>query len=500
MQYFHSIMLNAGVYAPLLGAVVIVALWTYMGARSVRGIAMAAASVSLLSALSLWADYFLELSAGGKGVAVFSDYMGFLPAFGLNGISMPMYALAGIVGFAATYWAVISKMENPRLYFTLLLFMQGGLMGAFAATNVLWMYMFHEFALVPTFIAMTIWGGAGKRIAAIQMAIYLTLGALVSLAGIIALYMQTDAASFEFGAIVQAMAAAPLDASWQGWIFALLLFGLGTLVSLFPFYSWAPRGYAAAPTSFAMLHAGVLKKFGLYVLIQVAVPLLPVGAIEWGWTLAVLALFNVIYIGLVTMAQRDLKLMVSYSSVAHMGLCFLGIASMSVIGAGGAVVLMFGHGLSVALLFLLSNVITNRTEQWDMLQMGGLYKQTPVLAAMFVMAIMASIGLPGFANFWGELSVLVSLWDFSPAICALGATGIIISAIYGLRAVARIFMGEPSEWISKRFGAIADISVKERIPAIILIAALMFVGFCPESVTKGLDADMKDIPAYSESK
>jgi len=333
-----------------------------------------------------------------------------------------------------------------------------------------------------------------------QMAIYLSLGALISLIGIIALYAQTGADNFGLSSIAVAAVQNPLTVSWQYNIFGLLLFGLGTLVSLFPFYSWAPRGYSAAPTAFAMLHAGVLKKFGLYVLIQFAVPLLPVGCAQWAYAMAVLALFNVIYIGFVTMAQRDLKMMVSYSSVAHMGLCFMGIAAMSVLGAGGAVLLMFGHGLSVALLFMLSNAVVNRTGEWDMLKMGGLYKRTPILAAFFLAATFASLGLPGFANFWGELSILAALWSFSPLLCALGATGIIISAIYGLRAFARVFMGEPSRELAAKSGAIKDLSFSEKIPAAILLAALILVGCCPSLITRGLDASLAALPAYNQGK
>lgn len=170
--------------------------------------------------------------------------------------------------------------------------------------------------------------------------------------------------------IALAAAVNPLSSGWQSAVFALLLFGLGTLVSLFPLYSWAPRAYASAPTAFAMLHAGVLKKFGLYVLIQAAYPLLASGAREWAWVMAVLALFNVVFIGFVTMVQRDLKMMVAYSSVAHMGICFLGLASMSVLGAGGTVLMMFGHGASVALMLMLSTIIVNRTGEWEMSKMA----------------------------------------------------------------------------------------------------------------------------------
>ena len=245
------------------------------------------------------------------------------------------------------------------------------------------------------------------------------------------------------------------------------------------------------------IHAGVLKKFGLYMLLQVALPLLPAAAKDWAGVLAALALCNVVVIGLITMAQRDVKMMVSYSSVSHMGICFLGIASMSVLGAGGAVLMMFGHGLSVALLFMLSNALVNRLNQWNMLWMGGVYSKMPVFACFFVAAILATIGLPGFANFWGELSVLLAIWKFSPVVCAVGALGLIISAIYGLRAVAWIFMGKPDKRLIEAEPVYEDLTWQERIPAILLIAALVFVGVFPDSITSGLNDVLGSIGAYA---
>ena len=502
LYYLGKILLMTAVCAPFAGAVALAVMFPYFGGRSAKAVGLLTSAVSLVAALALWGIFAGEYSDTlGFAFKTSEKLFGLTVAqFALNSVSMPMFALAAIVGFAASVWAANSELNNAKLYFLLMMIMQGGLFGAFASVNILWMYIFHEFALVPTFIAMSIWGGAGRRMAAMEMAVYLTAGALVSLVGIIALKEQVASDSFSLSDIVLAAVTNPLDASWQYVIFGLLMFGLGALVSLFPFYSWAPRAYAAAPTSFAMLHAGVLKKFGLYVIIQAVVPFVSAGCADWSKTLAVLALFNVIYIGAVTMAQRDLKLMVSYSSVSHMGLCFLGIASMSVLGSGGAVLLMFGHGLSAALTFMLANAVVNRTGEWDMHKMGGLYKQTPVLASFFLAATLAGIGLPGFANFWGEFSVLISLWDFSPTICALAASGIIISAVYGLRAFAMVFMGEPSAEISAHFAQIPDMSAREKIPAAILVAALLFAGFFPKSITDGLDTTLSAVPALTQSK
>jgi NADH-quinone oxidoreductase subunit M len=235
-----------------------------------------------------------------------------------------------------------------------------------------------------------------------------------------------------------------------------------------------------------MLHAGVLKKFGVYGLIQVALPLLPDGLAYWAHPLAWLAVIgNVLIVGLITIAQRDLKQMIGYSSVMHMGYAFLGIAAGGIIGPGGVVFLMVAHGLSVALLFLLATAIYHRTQTFAMDEMGGLAQKTPVLAAFFVAATLASIGLPGFANFWGELAIFVALWKFSPLITALAVAGVVISAVYGLRSAARVFFGPSTAGLAMVTAAHppVDITWKERFPALILLAALLFIGFWPKSLT-----------------
>lgn len=441
-------------------------------------------------------NFEMRLPTGLQSVGIYLH-------LGLNGISMPLFLLAGVVGFAAGLYAMYSNAERPHLYLALLLFMQGGLMGTFASVDIFFFYFFHEFALIPTFIMIGIWGGAGRRGAAIEMTIYLTLGALLSLLGLIALYVQSGADSFSLLVIRDYLAAQPLAETVQNNIFALLLFGFGILVSLFPFHSWAPKGYAVAPTGAAMLHAGVLKKFGLYGLLQIAAPLLPAGAAHWFPWIVWLALGNIIIIGLVTMAQKDVKMMLGYSSVMHMGYAFLGIATFSAVGVGGALLMMIAHGLSVALLFMLSTCIYHRSQTFDMSSMGGLATKAPVLAGFFVAGTMASIGLPGFGNFWGEFTIFAALAE-SPAtkwIVAPAALGIIISAIYGLRAVANIFFGTPTEAFAGRLeaGEIVDLKGFERLPASILIGAMVIAGLFPRVFSDSADRELARIYPTQDS-
>jgi NADH-quinone oxidoreductase subunit M len=494
----YSILLLSTILVPLVVAIVLL-IFGSLPKKVTQFLATLGFCFPALAALILWRgfqptdasgyDYLLQLPTGLEG-------LGITLKLGLNGISMPLFFLAGIVGLAAGIYAMQSSAERLQQYLMLILFMQAGLMGVFASVDIFFFYFFHELALIPTFICIGVWGGRDRHSAAMEMTIYLTLGAMLSLLGLLAIYFQSGAESFDMISLKEAVAKSPIDGDWQNTIFGLLLFGFGILVSLFPFHSWAPRGYSAAPTSIAMLHSGVLKKFGLYGLIQVALPLVPWGAFHWQHVLAWLGLAGVVIIGLITIAQRDLKDMVGFSSVMHMGYCFLGIAAMSVLGSSGVIITMVAHGLTVALLFLLGHVVYRRTDTYDMDDMGGLVKQAPVLAVLFSAAVFASIGLPGpgLLNFFGEFTIFAALWNFSKLITSIAVLGVIISAIYGLRAIARIFFGPPSEALEKHLeeNTVKDISTAEKIPTFLLLITLVVIGLWPRFITDDMRPSLED--------
>jgi NADH-quinone oxidoreductase subunit M len=483
----NTIILLLAILTPLCSAV---ALMT--GGRAsdftVRVVAMLGFIASFAGSTWLFFSYQALVSDGGYAFEFLAptglEFIGIHLYLGLNGISAPLFWMAGIVGFAAGLYALYSQVERLRLYAILLLVMQTGLMGLFASIDVFFFYFFHEFALIPTFIMIAMFGGRGRKGVALEMTIYLTAGAMLTLIGLVALYVMSGASSFDMIALRDAVANLPAEKS----IYGLLLIGFGILVSLFPFHSWAPKGYATAPASAAMLHAGVLKKFGLYGLIQIALPLLPEGREAWAPVLMWLALGNVVFIGFVTIAQRDLKMMLGNASVMHMGYAFLGLFAYSVVGIGGTVMMLFAHGLSIALLFLLSDVIERRAGTTEFVELGGMAKSAPVLMSFFVAATMASIGLPGFANFWGELSIFIALFkSSSPWVIYPAVVGIVISAIYGLRAVARVFFGEAKHEYSG-----GDITLTEKLPALILLLALFLVGFWPRLFSDNLNAAVKN--------
>ena len=463
----------------------------------VKNLALVGFGFPFIAGIVLFLNF--DGSKGGYCFEIFHPRMGLQELkitfhLGLNGVSSPLFAMAGVVGLAAGLTAIHSGADRLRLFLALLLTMQAGLMGLFASVDLFFYYLFHEFALIPTFIMIGLWGGRDRRSIALEITIYLTLGALISLGGLVALNVMVDAEKFDFPSLSSALSQFALAESTQFKIFGLLLFGFGILVALFPFHTWAAKGYECAPTSVSMLHAGVLKKFGLYGLIQIAAPLLPEGALAWSPYLLWLALGNIIFVGAVAIAQKNLKSMVGYGSVMHMGYCFLGIAVCSSLGAGSGVMLMVAHGLSVSLMFLLSTYVYKRSGTFEMDEMGGLGTKTPILACFFVASTLATIGLPGFGNFWGEFGVFLSLGQNPDHhfFLYLAALGIIISAIFGLRAVARIFYGGSSDELleHEKKNPITDLSLSEILPAGIIFSALLFIGLWPRGISDRIDQEI----------
>ncbi len=421
--------------------------------------------------------------------------------FGVDGISATLVLLTVIVTFCAVLVSparVAGRGEG--LYYISSLLIAAGALGAFCATDLFFFYAFHELALIPTFLMIGLHGHGRDRVAtAWKITIYLGAGSLVLLAGLIALYASLSpagGATFDIAKLTELAAGGEVEPGVQAWIFLVLLIGFGTLVSLFPFHSWAAPAYAAAPTPVAMLHAGVLKKFGLYGMMRVAFPMLPEGFREplWagGWTpediLLVLLLGNILYVGLVTISQRYLDRMLGASSVMHMGYAFLGIACLNAAGWGGAVFMMFAHGISIALLFALCGALRGRLDTLEMSRLGGLGARVPVTATLFAFAAFASLGLPGFANFASEITIFFAAFEGAlggdaaglgglQVATVLALWGVVISAVYMLRAYRNIFQGElggdrrPDE-----------VSPLERGVAVLMIAVLLLTGFFPNLI------------------
>ena len=483
------------IFAPIIAALMVLFI-----PRNYRFVIRNAALLgTAIPALLAFKMFFIDFTTGFTGRQL-QHKVAWIESLGINyhvavdGLNVGLVLMGAIVAFAAT--AVSRNIKSyEKEFYVLLLVMSGGILGAFASYDLFFFYFFHELALVPTFIMIGVWGrGENKNYATFQITIYLSLGALLALFGLIALYLQlpVDQRTFNIAELTNYFAKNPMDVNAQHFIFPLLLFGFGILVSLWPFHTWAPLGYGSAPTATAMLHAGVLKKFGLYGLIRIALPLMPEAAQSWLHVIAILCLGNIVYVGWVAMRQRDLNLLIGNSSVAHMGFCFLGIASLSLIGVTGTVMVMIAHGLLAALTFALSGYIFEQTNTLDMKKMSGLLRPMPFVGATLVMAAMAGCGLPGFANFAGEMMVLFGSWNgaFHSSGGAInwfvvGAVwgALVIGALYMLRAVRRILHGP----VSSEFENVKDAGGQSirgfgwwpKLPYALLVVALLVFGFAP---------------------
>ena len=454
-----------------------------------RAVAVAATFLTMVLALVMFWGF--DRATAGEGGYRFvgvipglgAESLGIACRFGVDGINVGLVFMGAIVAFAAACvsWEI---KEREKEFYILLLVMAGGILGAFASLDLFFFYFFHELALVPTFIMIGVWGrGEQKNYATFQITLYLSIGALIALVGLIALYLQAGAQTFDIPTLTGYLQKPEhrLAGSAQSFIFPLLLFGFGILVSLWPFHTWAPLGYGSAPTATAMLHAGVIKKFGLYGLIRIALPFLPDAARNWAPIVAWLCLGNLVYCGWVAMRQKNFNWLIGYSSVAHMGFVFLGIASLTLIGVTGAVVVMIAHGLLAALTFGLAGYLYQQTGTLEMDKLGGLLRRLPFIGAALVMAAFAGCGLPGFANFAGEVTVLFGAWKAFPPVTVLACWGaLIIGAVYALRAMRSILHGPlPEKWAS-----VADAPhLWRKTPFILLLASLIVFGFFPRLLT-----------------
>ncbi|MBI3874400.1 MAG: NADH-quinone oxidoreductase subunit M [Verrucomicrobia bacterium] len=461
----------------------------------IRLVTLAAVFVSMALALVLFFQFDTASAVDGFKFVYQKPWapgLGISYHVGVDGLNLGLVVMGAIVAFAAACVSHEIKSREKDFY-VLLLFMSGGILGAFASLDLFFFYFFHELALVPTFIMIGVWGrGENKNYATFKMTLYLSLGALLALVGLIALYFESGAKTFDIVELTKHLAANPraLSSQAQGYIFPLLLFGFGILVSLWPFHTWAPLGYGAAPTATAMLHAGVLKKFGLYGLIRVAVPLMPVGAQTWLQLLAWLCLGNILYCGLVAIRQRDLNLLIGNSSVAHMGFVFLGIASFSLVGVTGAVVVMVAHGLLAALTFGLAGYLREQTGTLDMDRFGGLLRPMPFIGAVLLMAAFAGCGLPGFGNFVGEVMVLFGSWSTYSLVVVFAAWGaLVIGAVYMLRAVRNILHGPLAEGLPE----VADATAWRKVPFVVLLVSLIALGVWPRLLVDKIEPAVEPI-------
>jgi NADH-quinone oxidoreductase subunit M len=472
-------MLTTLIFLPLAAAVFLAAV-PIRAPRLARAVATFALGIEVLLALACLRG---ALAAGGQ--LAFEVWRPWLPDLGIGWhlgagrLGALLALLTSLVGFSAAL--VARPAGQARFHHALGLVIVGGMVGAFLSQDLFFIYVFHEFALIPTFVLIWLWGGGRRREAATKITLYLLAGSLVLLVGLLALVLASGAGTFDLPTLRARLAASPLPADLQAWVFLLLFLGFGTLVSVVPFHTWAPIGYAEAPPLAAMLHAGAVKKFGLYGLAAIACPLLPDGFQAWRSWVAWIAAAQVLYAGYLALRQDDLRRMLAWASVSHMGFGFLALAAWTPAAMEGFALFLFAHGLAAAAGFALAGWCCAALGTPALSQMGGLAQRMPFAAAAFTMVALAGFGVPGFANFPAELMIFAGSLRAWPLPTALAIWGTVIGAVYFLRAVRRGFLGP----LPPALGAAVDLDRPRRLAVGLLLAFSLAAGFLPRAFLGG---------------
>ncbi len=484
--------------APVVGLLVILCL----PEKEKMVIKITAACTTFVSlVLSIYAYLSYDKSAGGLQ---FVEKIPWVEEFGINyyvgvdGMSLPMVLLTSIVIFTGVFasWDLSNRVKE---FFIFLLLLVTGVFGVFIAQDLFFFYFFFEIAVIPMYILIGVWGSTRKEYAAMKLTLYLLIGSALALVGLIAIYLygQSELGYRTFNIIE--LARVNYDLGFQKFVAFLILFGFGVLVPIWPLHLWSPDGHVAAPTAVSMLHAGVLMKLGAYGLIKLGINFLPEGIIYWAPLIAVLCIVNVVYGALVAMQQKDLKFVVGYSSVSHMGYVLLGIASLNLFSLNGAVAQMFAHGIMTALFFALVGNIYNKAHTREIALFGGLAHQMPRVAAGFLIAGLASLGLPGLNNFVAEFLIFIGSFIKEQmilggliswrAIAVLAIFGIVITSIYVLRVVQKVFFGPRNP----KWDHIKDAQGVEMVPIVVLCSVLILFGVWPSLLIDVIDVGVQPL-------
>lgn len=483
----YSSYLTLLLLAPLLGAIA-VALLPAESHKLIQRLALACSAITLLLAWALLA-YFDSGTANPQ----FSESIPWNPRLGtsyalaLDGFSLPMILLATLLSLVATI-ASTSTQIRSKSYYALMLMLESAMLGVFMAQDWALFYVFWELTLIPLFFLINGWGGENRQGAALNFVLYTMGGSVFMLISLLLAFDSVGSHSFGFAEIAQGAQALPRET--QLLIFIGLLIGFGVKMPIFPMHGWLPLAHVEAPSPVSILLSGILLKMGSYGLIRAA-EMLPVAVVALQGVLVVLALTGLIYGGLLAWRQSDLKAMIAYSSVSHMGVVLLGIATLNIAGLTGAVMQMVAHGLVAGALFLLIGLLYDRTHTRDITHYSSLVRITPRFAFFTVLAFIGAVGMPGTAGFIAELHALIGGFDRWGWIVVLLSVGVMISAAYAIRTVGRLFTGPVREEMVN----VPDLHGREMFAASILTLGFVLIGVMPASTLKLIGASVAQFSA-----
>jgi NADH-quinone oxidoreductase subunit M len=443
----------------------------------VRVTALAAATFALL--LSVWVYFAYDSNAAGYQ---FQEAYNWLPALGIgyhvgvDGMSAPLVLLTGVVMFTGVLisWGID---DRPREFFAFLFILASGVFGVFASLDLFQLFFFYEIAVFPMYLLIAIWGWIKTReYAAMKLTLYLFIGSVVSLVGALAMYwvayQNTGVLSFDMLQLEQANFSEQFQIVW----FLPVFLGFAVLGGIWPLHNWSPDGHVAAPTAVSMFHAGVLMKLGAFAALRVGIMLLPQGAEYWSWLIMTLAAIGVVYGAFIAFMQDDLKYMIGFSSVSHMGLVMLGVSTLNPNGLTGAGVQMFSHGVMTALFFAVTGMIYDRAHTRQISELGGLAKIMPFAMVGFIIGGLVSMGMPGFSGFVAEFPIFMGVWEIQPWVAIVASISIVITAAYIMRNIRDVFFRPMPENLE---GHITDVNVLDKVAIFTVCLLMVVLGLIP---------------------
>jgi len=469
----------------LIPTITIIAILFTKGKEQARLVAAIGTGIQLVLAGILVWMYLSERSAGNTAQMLFTkDFMWFANlnihyAIGVDGISVAMIALTAVVLFAGVFASWEVEFLNREFFISLIL-LSTGVFGFFISLDLFTMFLFYEVAVIPMYLLIGIWGTGPKEYSAMKLTLMLMGGSALLLVGLLGIYMNSAPAGqpLTFNLLEIAKVTIPIEA--QRLFFPLTFVGFGVLGALFPFHTWSPDGHASAPTAVSMLHAGVLMKLGGYGCFRVAMYLMPEAAHEMAWIFIILTTISVVYGAFGAIVQKDLKYINAYSSVSHCGLVLFALLMMNQTAMDGAIIQMISHGLMTALFFALIGMIYGRTHTRNIYEMGGLMKVIPFLSVVYVIAGLASLGLPGLSGFVAEMTVFVGAFQhadvFHRVVTIIVTTSIVITAVYILRVVGVLLLGPIKD---EHYTHLTDAKWYERLSTIALVLMIAAIGLAP---------------------
>jgi NADH-quinone oxidoreductase subunit M len=430
---------------------------------------------------------------------------------GLDGISLALVLLTTVLTFSAVLVSWTSVSQRAAEFYASLLILETGLIGVFCAFDLLLFYVFFEFTLIPLFFLVGIWGGPLRRYAAGKFFIYTLAGSVVTLLGLIWLVLEAYQAGLQSGeplatpfsipAMASLLQSHPLPAETQTLLFLMIAAGFMVKVPLFPFHTWLPLAHVEAPTAGSVLLAGVLLKLGTYGFLRLSLPMLPAACLHVGLPLVgALAVVGIIYGSFCALAQNDIKKLVAYSSVSHLGFCMLGLFALNSEGISGGVLQMINHGLSTGALFCIVGMFYERYHTRQLDELGGLAGKLPLLGVAMVFTSFASIGLPGLNGFVGEVLSLIGMFKRDPILAILGASGVVLGAWYLLGVLQKAFFG-PLQEPHHGHDPIADLNAREVIALAPLLGLCLWLGLFPQPLLDLIRPDVESITQlYGEAR